>query len=76
MVDLPDAPFNDWTLDEVGAAAEGEPVDVMPGSGRRVPGPRRKLAEAMQTAGVLVAGELDPLIGDRHLFSLTVWPSR
>jgi hypothetical protein len=75
VVDLPDTPFDSWTLDDVQAAAEGEPVDVMPGSGRQVFGPRRELLEAMRGAGVSRAGDLDPAIRDRHWFSLTmVWP--
>jgi hypothetical protein len=60
VVALPDTRFDLWMLDEVAAATEGEPVDVMPGSGRRLPGPRRKLLEAMQTAGVVRAGDLSP----------------
>lgn len=39
MAALPETPFDEWTLDEVVAATEGEPVNVMPGSGRRLPGP-------------------------------------
>ena len=27
--------FDSWTFEDVEAACEGEPVDVMPGSGRR-----------------------------------------
>jgi hypothetical protein len=45
----------------------------MPGSGRHVYGPRRKLADAIQVAGVKVAGELDPEVRDRHEFALTLW---
>jgi hypothetical protein len=30
--DLPDRHFDTWRLDEVEAAGEGEPVDVMPGT--------------------------------------------
>jgi len=47
---------NKWTLDEVAAAAETESVGVMPGSGRCVRGPRRRLLLAMQEAGVTAAG--------------------
>jgi hypothetical protein len=75
VLDLPSAPFDEWTLEDVESAAEGEPVDVMPGSGRRVSGPRRKLLDAMQVAGVTVAGELDPAVRDRFVFSLVLWPN-
>lgn len=75
MPELPSTHFDAWTLEEVEAAAEGEPVNVMPGSGRRVPGPRRKLLEAMKAADVAVAGELDPRERDHFLFSLTIWPN-
>ena len=47
MAPLPDTSFDDWTLEEVVAAAEGEPVAVMLGAGRRLPGLRRKLLEAI-----------------------------
>jgi hypothetical protein len=71
---LPDKRFDEWTLDEVLAASEDEPVQVMPGSGRRVPGPRRELLDAMRAAGVPVAGDLDPHVRDHHKFVLTLWP--
>ena len=74
MAPLPGSPFDTWTLDEVIAATEAEPVGAMPGSRRCLPGPRRKLLEAMEAAGVRVAGELDPLLRDRFGFSLTTWP--
>ena len=73
MLDLPDAPFVEWTLDDVLAAALGEPVDTMPGSGRRVYGPRRELANAMQEVGARTPADLDPLVRDRHKFALTIW---
>jgi hypothetical protein len=47
---LPDRHFDTWTLEDVEAAAEDEPVDVMPGSGRQVLGPGRRLLEAMEVA--------------------------
>lgn len=54
--------------------AEDEPVDVMPGSGRQVFGPRRKLVRAMEAAGVAVAGALPPVSVNRYLFLLTtIW---
>jgi hypothetical protein len=74
MAPLPDTAFDDWTLDQVAAATDGEPVGEMPGSRRRLPGPRRKLLEAMQAAGVRVAGDLDALQRDHFTFSLTTWP--
>jgi hypothetical protein len=40
MAELRAGPFDTWTFAEVEALAAVEPVDVMPGSGRRVmPGP-------------------------------------
>lgn len=42
MVDLRTANFDTWTIDEGRAADEGEPIDVMPCSGREVPGSGRK----------------------------------
>lgn len=74
MAPLPVTAFAEWTLDEVAAATEGEPVGEMPGSRRRLPGPRRKLLEAMQVAGVRVARDLDRLQRDDFSFSLTTWP--
>ena len=70
MAPSPDTPFGTWTLDEVLMATEGEPVGEMPGSLRRLPGPRRKLLEVMQAAGVHVAGDLDAL--DRDHFGLSL----
>jgi len=73
MLDLPARHFDTWTLDEVRASCGDEPMRVMPGSGRRVLGPRRKLLEAMHKAGVRTAGELDGPVRERHLFALTIW---
>jgi hypothetical protein len=74
MPEFPDRHFNTWTSDEVETACEGEPVDVMPGSGRRVPGPRRKLLEAMRDASVTIAGDLPGPQRDRFAFALVDWP--
>jgi len=71
MTDLPDAPFAEWTLDDVLAAALGEPLDG--GSGRRLCGLRRKLVNAMQEAGARTPADLNPLIRDRHKFAFTLW---
>ena len=75
MAERPDRHFNTWTLGDVEAACEGEPVDVMPGSRWRVPGPRRKLLEAMRAAGVTVAGDLPGPVRDRFAFLLVDWPN-
>ena len=74
MVDLPERPFDTWTLAEVEAAASEEPVDVMPGSGRCVIGPRRKLLAAMRAAEVKRAGDLPRAERDHHLFLPVGWP--
>lgn len=74
VIDLPDRPFDAWTIDEVRAAVEGEPVDVLPGTGRQVPGNRRKLLNATEAAGVTVAGDLPCEQRNRYHFSIVSWP--
>jgi hypothetical protein len=65
-----DRPFDTWTLDEITPEADAEAFDLMPGSGRRTYGPWRKLHVAMEAAQITVAGELAPLVRDRHHYSL------
>jgi len=65
MPELPDKPFEDWTLDEVEALAAGEPEDSMPGSGRKVPGPATQLVNEMRAAGAATVAEVDPSLRDR-----------
>lgn len=55
-------------------AAEDEPVDVMPGTGRQVLGPRRRLLGAMRTADLTDAGDLPREQRDHFLFLLVLWP--
>ncbi len=71
---LPDRHFKTWTIDEVRAASDGEEIYYVPGSKRRVPGPRPKLLQAMEAAGVTVAGDLRYPEYDRLSFSLVTWP--
>jgi len=71
--ELPDGHVDAWTLEAVARAAEDEPVEVIPGSGRLVLGRRRKLLEAMHAAGVNVAGDLPGPERDHHLFTLVLW---
>jgi len=68
--DLPDKPFIDWTLAEVEASAEGEPQDEMPGTNRKVPGPRQRLLNDMRALGAATVGELPSELRDQHRFSL------
>lgn len=75
MRELPEGHFDKWTLDAVALSTQDEPLQVMPGSGRRVLGRRRKLLEAMHAAGVDVAGDLPGPERDHHLFTLVLWPA-
>jgi hypothetical protein len=74
MTALPEGHFDAWTLEAVARSAADEPLGVMPGSGRRVLGRRRKLLEAMHAADVKVAGDLPGYERDHHLFTLVLWP--
>jgi hypothetical protein len=56
MSPTPDRPFESWSLEEVVALADAESVNAMPGSSRRLLGPWRKLADAIQAANVTTGG--------------------
>jgi hypothetical protein len=82
VLDLPDTPFADWTLEEVEACAADELFHEMAGTRRHVLGPRRKLLEAMRKAGVRRFGDLRPDEPARHYFVLVTmrgkpgWPEQ
>lgn len=44
------------------------------GSGRKLPGSRRKLLTAMEAADVTLAGDLPREKRDRYHFSIVSWP--
>jgi hypothetical protein len=56
---VPDKPLKEWSLAEVETIAADEPVEVMPGTGRQVYGPRRRLLTAMREQGVGLVGDLE-----------------
>jgi hypothetical protein len=73
---LPDKPLKEWTLAEVEELAADEQVDVMPGTGRQVYGPRRRLLTAMREQGVGLVGDLEGRAYEAAVLTFVArWPN-
>jgi len=65
-MDFPPGRFEEWTLVAVLTLASVEPIDLIPGSDRKIYGAWTRLAQTMEAAGVTTVGELDPIVQDSY----------